>query len=140
MDLIVTGRAIIPGSATGLLLVSTVPISFWGGIHPTTGEIIDQRHDRCGASVAGRIFAFPAEIGSSTASAVLLELLRVGKAPAAIVTVQRAPILALGAIVAEELYGQILPILQVSDASFCELRDSERVRIFEDGTLFRLDT
>jgi predicted aconitase with swiveling domain len=129
------GRPIISGQAEGRVLLASRSISFWGGVDPTSGQIIDRRHDRHGESVAGRIFAFPAEKGSSTGSAILLELIRVGRAPAAIVTQHLAPILALGAIVAEELYGLTIPIVQLSEADFERLSDGERVRLFTDGII-----
>jgi len=129
------GRPIISGQAEGRVLLASRSISFWGGVDPRSGQIIDRRHDRHGESVAGRIFALPSEKGSSTGSAILLELIRVGKAPAAIILWRLAPILALGAIVAEELYGLTIPIVQLAEADFKSLSDGERVRLFTDGTI-----
>ena len=129
------GRPIISGQAEGRVLLASRSISFWGGVDPTSGQIIDRRHDRHGESVARRIFALPSEKGSSTGSAILLELIRVGRAPAAIVTRHLAPILALGAIVAEELYGATIPIIQLSEVDLERLSDGERIRLFADGTI-----
>jgi len=129
----VRGRALIPGTADGDILLSAEPISLWGGLDPATGRIIDWRHDRHGESVAGRIFAFPSEKGSSTGSAVLLELIRSGHAPAAIVTRHAAPIVALGAIVAAELYERTVPVLVLEPADFAGLRDGDSIHIDEDG-------
>ena len=133
------GRSIIPGEAEGSVLLSGRALSLWGGIHPKTGLIIDHRHDRYGESVVGRVFALPSEKGSSTGSAVLLELVRIGKGPAAILTRELAPILALGAIIAEELYNVALPILLVSDLQFAALFEGQRVHIAPDGTLSSVD-
>ena len=88
------GRPVIAGSAAGEALVSAEPISFWGGIDPADGRIIDRRHERCGQNVAGRVFVFPHGRGSSTASAILLESIRRGTAPAAIVNLRTEAILA----------------------------------------------
>ena len=129
------GRSIVPGEAQGAVLLSQVPLSLWGGIDPKSGEIIDQRHDRTGEFVVGRILAIPSEKGSSTGSAVLLELVRAGKAPVAIITCHLAPIVALGAIIARELYAASLPILLVSEEAFLSLVDGESVRIASDGSL-----
>ena len=129
------GRTVIAGQTEGRVLLAGRSISFWGGVDPTSGQIIDTRHDRHGESVAGRIFALPSEKGSSTGSAILLELIRVGRAPAAIIMLRLAPILALGAIVAEELYGLTIPIVQLSEADFKRLSDGEQVHIFADGTI-----
>jgi predicted aconitase with swiveling domain len=134
-----TSRFIVPGAVQGVLLLSQQPLSLWGGIDPKTGQIIDQRHDKAGECAAGRILAIPSEKGSSTGSAVLLELIRIGKAPAAIVTCHLAPILALGSIIAKELYDVSLPILLVSEDSFAGLRDGEPVQIETNGTISSLE-
>jgi predicted aconitase with swiveling domain len=134
-----SAQFIVPGSVQGVLLLSQQPLSLWGGIDPKTGQIIDQRHDKAGECAAGRILAIPSEKGSSTGSAVLLELIRIGKAPAAIITCHLAPILALGSIIAKELYDVSLPILLVSEDSFAGLRDGEPVQIETNGTISSLE-
>lgn len=131
----VAGRFLIPGCARGRLLVAEKPISFWGGIDAKTGRIIDTRHDRVGESIAGRIFAIPSEKGSSTASAVLIELLRIGRAPAAVVTASVCPVLALGALIGEDLYGTTVPILQLDPRTLAGLQDGADVRLTADGML-----
>jgi len=131
----VSGRAVVPGEATGTVLRSCGAISLWGGVDPETGRIIDPRHDRCGASLAGRVFVYPREKGSSTGSAVLLELVRRGLAPAALVTGSLAPVAALGCIVAEELYGKGVPVIVVARDDLDLLKDGDRVSVGEDGVL-----
>lgn len=129
------GRAVVPGEATGTVLMSRMPISLWGGIDPKTGRIIDPHHDRCGESIVDRVFAFPGEKGSSTGSAVLLELVERGLAPAALITSSLAPITTLGSIVAEELYGTTIPIALISPDAMQGLQDGDRLRVRADGTL-----
>jgi len=90
------------------------PLSFWGGIEPATGEVIDVRHPQRGSNVAGRVLVMPSGRGSSSSSSVLAECIRAGTAPAAIVLTEPDPILALGAIVARELYGHALPVAVVA--------------------------
>lgn len=133
------GRSIVGGCAEGTILLASRSISLWGGVDPASGRIIDRRHDRHGECVTGRVLALPAEKGSSTGSAVLLELIRTGNAPCAIVTRRLAPILALGAIVAEELYGKTIPIVWLPEAGFRALHDGVAVRISEDGEVHPLD-
>ncbi|MDD5265086.1 MAG: DUF126 domain-containing protein [Candidatus Bipolaricaulis sp.] len=130
-------RPIVRGTAAGAVLRSDQSVSLWGGVDPASGTIIDRRHDRHGESIAGRVFVLPGEKGSSTGSAVLLELIRIGKAPAAIVTRHPSPALTLGAIVAEELYGKSIPVFLATEAGFRALRDGERVDIAEDGEVRR---
>lgn len=139
MVAIMKGRLIVPGNAQGAVLLSQRALSLWGGIDPKTGQIIDQRHDRVGELAPGRILAIPSEKGSSTGSAVLLELVRIHKAPAAIITCNLAPVLALGSIIASELYDISLPILLISEGSFAELRDGETIQIETNGTLSLLE-
>jgi len=127
----------VVGEAEGIVLRSDRAISLWGGIDPSSGRIIDRRHDRHGESIVGRVFAIPAEKGSSTGSAVLLELIRAGLAPAGIVTSETAPILAVGSIVAEELYGAGIPIVCLGPRDWTKLVDGEWVRIGGDGSITR---
>lgn len=90
-------------AASGPGLALTAPISFWGGIDPKTGCIVDVRHPQHGVSIAGTVLMLPGTIGSSSASAVLLELIHKGLAPAAIVMHEADAILLLGALVAREM-------------------------------------
>ena len=135
MDRVIQGRMVVSGTANGRIVVSQVPISLWGGVNPKTGIIIDRRHDRCGVDVSGRIFAFPEGKGSSTASAVLVELVRNGHAPSAIVTRELAPIVALGSIVARELYQRSVPVVVVDAAGFDLLVDGADASIDADGAI-----
>jgi predicted aconitase with swiveling domain len=110
-------RALVPGTAEGTLLVLDEPLSFWGGLDPETGDVVDVRHPQRGANVVGRILVMPSGRGSSSSSSVLAEAIRAGTAPAAIVLGQADPILALGAIVARELYGKVTPVVVATDPS-----------------------
>jgi len=110
-------RALVPGTAEGMLLVLDQPLSFWGGLDPETGDVVDVRHPQLGANVVGRILVMPSGRGSSSSSSVLAEAIRAGTAPAAIVLGQADPILALGAIVARELYGKVTPVVVATDPS-----------------------
>ena len=129
------GRPVIAGSAEGIALVSRDPLSLWGGLNPRTGEIIDRRHDRSGAVVTGRVFVFPRGKGSSTSSAILLESIRAGTAPAAIINQSIDPILALGAIVADELYHRSVPIVVLPEDAFAAIQDGDHVAIEPDGNV-----
>ncbi len=142
MERVLNGRPVVAGSAKGGAVVSTQPISLWGGLNPQTGEIIDRRHERCGEIITGKIFVFPGGKGSSTASAVLLESIRSGTAPAAIINVNVDPILALGSIVAEELYHKTVPIVvlskkdhaTISDGDYLTVKPTGRIEIVREGT------
>lgn len=129
------GRSLVAGSAEGVAVVSRQPLSFWGGLSPRTGEIIDRRHERSGTIVTGKVFVFPQGKGSSTGSAVLMEGIKAGTAPAAIVNVKVDPILALGAIVADELYHKTVPVVVLSQEDFDTIQEGDHLTINPDGTI-----
>lgn len=104
-------RIYVGGEASGQALVLTRPLSFYGGVDPSTGRIIDQSQDRCGEPLAGRILVMPGARGSSSSSSVLAEVLRAGIGPAGIVLGRVDPILPVAGIVAHALYGRICPIV-----------------------------
>ena len=133
MERVLIGRPIVAGSAEGPALVSKEPLSFWGGLCPRTGEIIDRRHEQSGAIVTGRVFVFPKGRGSSTSSATLLESIKTGVAPAAIVNLKVDPILALGSIIADELYHQAIPIVVLSEEDFFSIKQDDHLAIEPDG-------
>ena len=78
-------RVLIDGAARGRVLRLLQPISFWGGVDPKTGKIIDSHHTNHGAALAGKIVLMPSSRGSCSGSGVLLELARNNLAPVAIV-------------------------------------------------------
>jgi predicted aconitase with swiveling domain len=90
-------------SARGPGLALSAPISFWGGVDPKTARIADVRHPQHGVSITGTVLMLPGTIGSSSASAVLLELVHKGIAPAAIILHEPDAILLLGLLVAREM-------------------------------------
>ena len=104
---------LLPGSASGPILRLDEPLSFWGGLDPATGTIIDRLHPQRGACVAGRVLMMPFGRGSSSGSATLAEAVRLGKGPAAILMLERDAIVVVGAMVAAELYGLVCPVALV---------------------------
>src|SRR3990172_7060561 len=96
---VMRGTPLVPGRAVGPALVSRQPLSFWGGYDHRTGEIIDPRHPLRRETAAGRVLVLPYARGSSTTTAVLLEALRAGTAPAGSLTTRAATFFALAAIV-----------------------------------------
>lgn len=108
------GRSLTGGAATGRLLRLQAPLSFWGGVDAATGEIIDNRHPQAGLNVSGTVLAMPHGKGSSSASSVLAECLRLGTGPAAILLDGSDEILLVGVLVAAELYGTECPVVVLS--------------------------
>jgi predicted aconitase with swiveling domain len=118
----------------GDLLCLDEPLSLWGGTDPETGTITDERHPQYGVRLTGRVVVTPASRGSSSSASVLAEQLRLGVGPAAIVLVRRDPILVIGALVAEELYGRGVPVIEVESIDVATLRRWSEVRVVADGT------
>jgi predicted aconitase with swiveling domain len=116
---------LVAGSARGPLLKLAAPLSFWGGVSPTTGTITQPRHPDHGRCIAGVVLAIASPIGSSSSSSVLLELIRNGRAPVAIVLGQADAILVVGCFVARELKLEPPPVLVVPAAVISGLAEGQ---------------
>jgi len=127
------GKVLADGAADGIALVLDEPLSLWGGIDPASGAIIDVRHPQAGTSVAGRVMVMRSVRGSSSSSSVLAESVRAGVAPTAILLGEADLILAVGAAVAEELYGVRVPVLQLAAADVDAIADGSPVSVREGG-------
>ena len=139
MEVIIQGRSLVPGTAEGIALVGTEPLSFWGGYDQHTGEIIDRRHALSGKNARHRILAIPGTRGSSTTTAVLLEAVHRGTAPAALLTVGADTFLSLAAIVADELFGSVLPVVALSQHDFALMKSGQHISIRPDGQVLIAD-
>ena len=133
MGHVIQGRPVVRGLAEGEALVSDDPLSFWGGYDYHTGEITDRRHPLSGAIASGRVLAVPFTRGSSTTTAVLLEAVRAGTAPAAILTTGVDTFFALASIVADEMYARPIPIVALAPEDFARLRTGDRLKIDANG-------
>ena len=121
------GRTLVAGFARGQALRLDEPLSLWGGMDPATGKVIDRRHPQAGEDVAGRVLLMPSGRGSSSSSSVLAEAVRAGTAPAAVVLLEPDPILAVGAVVAAELYGRRVPVVVLGEAAYGAIRSGDEV-------------
>jgi uncharacterized protein len=110
---------------TATALVLREGLSLWGGMDPATGELIDAHHPQRGAVLSGRVVVMPSGRGSSSSASVLAEAVRAGTAPAAIVLGEPDLILAIGAAVAEELYGVRVPVVVLPPDELTAIIDGE---------------
>ncbi|WP_136660444.1 DUF126 domain-containing protein [Nitratireductor sp. XY-223] len=131
----ISATVLNPGTATGALLVLDETLSFWGGFDPKNGEIIDRHHPQAGQSVTGKIIVMPASRGSAGTPAGVAESIRLVTGPVAVILRHRDINIAIGAMVAGELYGSSVPVLLVSEPEYCFLEDGNRVEITLDGTI-----
>ena len=127
-----TGRSLVDGAAFAPLLYADVGLSFWGGVDPFSGEVIDRHHPLSGECLAGRVLAIPSGRGSCTGSSVLMELISNGHAPAALVLAEADEILTLGVLVARTPFQRSLPVLCIGRDAFGQLRGNAFARV--DGT------
>ena len=95
------GRVISTGRATGEALVTSMGISFFGGVDPETGQVVEKGHELEGQSISGRVLVFPTGKGSTVGSYTLYRLKKAGLAPAAIVNVESETITAVGCIISD---------------------------------------
>ena len=123
------GRSLVDGAASAPLLYADVGLSFWGGVDPFSGEVIDRHHPLSGQCLAGRVLAIPSGRGSCTGSSVLMELISNGHAPAALVLAEADEILTLGVLVAQTLFQRSLPVLCIGREAFGQLHGKAFARV-----------
>ena len=104
-------------------------MSFWGGVDPQTGEIIDRHHSLSGRFVHDGILAIPSGRGSCSGSGVLLELLLNGHAPRGLIFARNEEILTLSVLIAEELFGKTIPVVTLKPDDFEALLSANYVQI-----------
>lgn len=131
----IQARPVIAGEAAGRILRLDEPLSFWGDVDPATGCLTDPRSLRHGLPLATRILVLPATRGSSSSSAVVLELLARGLAPAAIVLGRADAIVGLGILVGREMGHATIPLLELPAREQARLPDGAFARIDATGVI-----
>ncbi|MCW5707313.1 aconitase X [Shinella sp.] len=126
-----SARSLLSGTAAGPVIATGEALSFWGGVDPATGRVIDVHHPLHGVTITGGILMMPSSRGSCTGSGVLLDLALTGRAPAALVFSEAEDVLTLGALIAAEMFGKSLPVLRLSQATFDALCRAGTARIGE---------
>ncbi|MBO9111563.1 MULTISPECIES: aconitase X [Agrobacterium] len=125
-------RSILPGAAEGVVIATTEALSFWGGVDPATGKVIDVHHPLHGVCLTGGVLFMPSSRGSCTGSGVLLDLILTGRAPSALVFCEAEDVLTLGALIASEMFGKPLPVLRLDAENFAQFSQASHVRIDEN--------
>ena len=119
---------LLPGTAQGPVL-KLPSLSLWGGIDPRSGKLCDPALPHYGCCVKDRVLMIAEPVGSSSSSAVLLELLHAGLAPAAIVLGRADAIVALGVLVAREMGWATIPIALMPPSEQERITDGEMLRV-----------
>jgi predicted aconitase with swiveling domain len=124
------GKGITDGKNAGPALVTGQMFGFFGGVDPSSGIIVDPRHELCGQNIKGKVFVFPEGRGSTVGAAVILELVRCGNAPVAIINRKTEGILAAGGILADKFYNVVLPIVDDLDGDpITEIKTGDWVEV-----------
>ncbi len=131
----ISARVLHQGAAQGDVLALTAPLSFWGAFDPSSGVIIDIHHPQKGTSISGRILMMRETRGSGTAPGGMAEALRLGTAPSGIILIKPDINLAIGAMVAGELYRRSCPVLSVSEEDYVRLAGLSALAITADGRI-----
>jgi uncharacterized protein len=122
------GRTIFSGQAAGQALVTSMGISFYGGVDPESGIVVEKGHQLEGQSIAGKVLVFPTGKGSTVGSYVLYRLKASGMAPAAVLNAECEPIVAVGCIIAEIPCVDHLPVGEIQSGDWVAV-DGERVTV-----------
>ncbi|EGL65041.1 hypothetical protein AGRO_2161 [Agrobacterium sp. ATCC 31749] len=122
-------RSILAGAAEGKVIATTEALSFWGGVDPATGKVIDVHHPLHGICLTGGVLFMPTSRGSCTGSGVLLDLILTGRAPSALVFCEAEDVLTLGALVAAEMFDKALPVIRLDAETFTHFSRAANVSI-----------
>ena len=135
---------LVEGKAEGPLIALSEPLSFWGGFDARSGAINDEAHPECGTVLTGGVVLLPHSRGSSSSSSVLAEAIRLGTAPAALLLREPDHILAIGALVANHLYGTRVPVIVVAESltlepGWCSVAEDGSVLLERSARNHRLE-
>ena len=115
------GRTIYKGHVQGQALVTHMGISFFGGVDPETGVIVEKGHELEGQSIQGKVLVFPTGKGSTVGSYTLYRLKKNGAAPVGIINAECETITAVGCIIAEIPCVDHIPIEQIHSGAWLEI-------------------
>ena len=96
-----SGRKIYKGTVEGEALVTTDGISFYGGVDPDTGKVVEVGHELEGQVITDKVLVFPTGKGSTVGSYTMYRMKKNNTAPVAIVNREIDTIIAVGCIISE---------------------------------------
>ena len=115
--IVLKGRKIFGGKTEGEAMVSQESISFYGGVDPDTGKIVEKGHPLEGRSIAQKVLVFPRGKGSTVSSYTIYRLKKNGNAPVAMINKECETIVAVGSIISEIPCVDRIDIEQIKDKS-----------------------
>lgn len=127
------GRKVVGGVAEGDAVISREPISFFGGVNPKTGKIIERKHPLEGTVIAGKVLIFPQGKGSTVGSYTLYAMAKNEVAPAAIINIETEPIIAVGCVLAN------IPLIDKLEKDPLQvIKNGDFVRVLADKELVEI--
>ena len=121
------GRKVVGGYAEGEALVSADPVSFYGGVDPETGVVVEPGHAVEGECITGKVFVFPTGKGSTVGSYVIYRMSKLGTAPAALVNSETEAIIATGCVISG------IPLVDKLDRDpLLEIKSGDLVKVSAD--------
>jgi predicted aconitase/predicted aconitase with swiveling domain len=132
---ITPAQSVIPGHAAGAVLACAEGLSFWGGVDPLTGIVIDAHHPLCGQSIAGKVLVMPTTRGSCSGSGVMLDLALNGIAPAAFVFREAEDVVTLGAMIAGRMFDRPIPVMRLGALAFAIAAAAKSAELSDDALI-----
>lgn len=123
------GRIIYKGKAEGEALVTSMPISFYGGVDPNTGIVLEKGHDLEGVSIKDKILVFPQGKGSTVGSYTLYRMKKNNTAPRGLVNKETETIVAVGAIISEIPFVDKVDITKIKTGNKIVI-ENENINLF----------
>ena len=125
-------KTAVYGNVRAELLWANEPMSFWGTVDPQSGLIRDNRHALYMKNMAGKVLAFTTPKGSSGTGLIILEQIRTGCAPAAIINLRIDPVVLTGPIIAKRFYNVDIPVVNLSEEDYAKLEGAKEVEFHDD--------
>ena len=125
-------KTAVYGNVRAELLWANEPMSFWGTVDPQSGLIRDNRHALYMKNMAGKVLAFTTPKGSSGTGLIILEQIRTGCAPAAIINLRSDSVVLTGPIIAKRFYNVDIPVVNLSEEDYAKLEGAKEVEFHDD--------
>ena len=121
-------RAVIGGTARGRALATRQPINFTAAmckvpnmLPSKRAEIRDVHHELFRENIGGRVLVFPSCIGSTHTGLVLLDLVSMGRGPAALVVQRNDSLLIAGVVLSDVWFGRRIPVVEYEGDNLFDL-------------------
>lgn len=130
--MMIPAKYAVRGNVKAELLWADEPLCFWGTVDPQSGTIRDNRHPLYQKNMSGKALAFPSPKGSSGTGLVIMEQVRTGCAPAAIINITTDPVVLTGPLIEMHFYHVVIPAVTISESDYAKLAQAKEVEFFAD--------